>query len=281
MHFSIQHTTTYRYSRPVQLLPHVLRLTPRAGGGVHPVRHAVQVHPRPAGTSESIDAEGNPVRLVWFTGETEQLAIVATADVRVRHQHAYDFIVTDDASLKLPASYEARADVLEPYRKMHYRGGPLATLARQLARGAKNETLPFLADTARHLSQFRTIVRDDGAPLPPKTTLAERKGACRDLAVLFIELCRYHGLAARFVSGYWRGAGTVAQRYLHAWSEVYLPGAGWVGYDPTTGLAVADEHVPLASARDPLLAAPVEGLFFGSGIDMRMSWNLRIETRAL
>jgi transglutaminase-like putative cysteine protease len=281
MHFAIQHTTTYRYTRPVHLLPHVLRLTPRAGAGVQPVRHAIQMHPQPAGVSEAMDAEGNAVRHVWFRGETEQLSIVSIADVRVRRRNPFDFVVTEDASLKLPAAYEKRPYALEPYRTARTRGGPVGHLARQLAREASEQTLPFLAEAARHLSQFKMVVRDEGPPLPPRTTLLQRKGACRDLAVLFNALCRCHGLAARFVSGYWRGNGSVARRHLHAWSEVYLPGAGWVGYDPATGLAVADEHVPLAAACEPSFAAPIEGTFAGNDAEAKMTWNLRIETRGL
>jgi transglutaminase-like putative cysteine protease len=228
-----------------------------------------------------MDAEGNPVRLAWFKGETEQLTVISSSEVRVRRRNPFDFIITEDEALKLPAAYEKRPEILEPYRKPQARGGPVVTLARQLARAAQEETLPFLADTAKHLSQFKMIVREDGPPLSARTTLTQRKGACRDLTVLFNELCRCQGLAARFVSGYWRGHGSVARRHLHAWSEVYLPGAGWVGYDPSTGMAVADDHVPLAAARDAKFTAPVEGLFAGNDAEARMTWNLRIETRTL
>ncbi len=108
---------------------------------------------------------------------------------------------------------------------------------------------------------------------------ARKEGSCRDLAVLFIETCRSVGIAARFVSGYhtvqpWQGA-----RQLHAWAEIFLPGAGWRGYDPSQGLAVADQHIAIAAGATPQLAAPVTGSFRGNGV--QSSFTAEIEIRAL
>ena len=93
--------------------------------------------------------------------------------------------------------------------------------------------------------------------------MEQRQGACRDFAVLFIDACRCVGLAARFVSGYQDAYRSMGKRDLHAWAEVYLPGAGWRGYDPTRGLAVADHHVAVAAAADPQNAAPVTATYRG------------------
>jgi transglutaminase-like putative cysteine protease len=107
------------------------------------------------------------------------------------------------------------------------------------------------------------VARREGTPNAPEVTLATREGSCRDLAVLFCAACRAVGVTARFVSGYEREASLQENGELHAWAEVYFHGGGWRGYDPSRGLAVADSHVAVAAAADPLLAAPVTGVYRG------------------
>ena len=94
--------------------------------------------------------------------------------------------------------------------------------------------------------------------------------------MLFIEMCRQLGLPARFVSGYVEGTDRQGDHHLHAWPEVYIPGGGWRGYDPTTGLAVADRHIPLASGAPPSTALPVDGTFRGTGATSIMTTELRV-----
>ena len=126
------------------------------------------------------------------------------------------------------------------------------------------------------MSALPARFRPTGAPQTPAETLARGRGACRDQTVLFVALCRAAGLAARFVSGYQdRSAMETDRRYLHAWPEVYLPGAGWYGYDPTRGTAVSNGHVALAAARDPAGTLPVEGSYFGTATS-RMEFALTI-----
>ena len=117
----------------------------------------------------------------------------------------------------------------------------------------------------RFIGNVRPVVRPHGAALSPEATWGERTGACRDLAPLFNEVCRLVGLPARFVSGYGY-SDFLDERHLHAWSEVYLPGAGWRGFDPTIGLAVADRHIAVAAARDPEDTAPTSGTYRGTGL---------------
>lgn len=117
---------------------------------------------------------------------------------------------------------------------------------------------------ARLHRQIRHEIRDSGQPPAPEITLRRGRGACRDLTVLFMAACRSQGLAARFVSGYQKGDGNRPRRYMHAWPEIYLPGGGWRGFDPTLGLAVADQHVAVAAAARPEAAAPLEGHFHGA-----------------
>ena len=124
----------------------------------------------------------------------------------------------------------------------------------------------------------RHMIREVGPPQPAESTLRDRAGSCRDLAVLFCAACRAVGLAARFVSGYERDASLQENGDLHAWAEVYLEGAGWRGYDPSRALAVAASHVAVAASSDPLLASPVSGTFRGSATaKMEFSISMQVE----
>lgn len=280
MHFEIEHITTYRYDIPVHLGPHILRLTPRADGNQWLIDYCCTVTPSPSLQSQALDAEGNLVTRLWFIGTTPDLRIASSARLVTLHDNPYDYIV-DAPATSLPLPYSGNeAALLAAYR---YPGNPapeITRLARQLAREADNDTLPFLGALNEHLhTQFRREIRVQGPPQRPELTLARRAGACRDLAVLFIAVCRTQGIAARFVSGYQAHAETRRKRrYLHAWPEVYIPGGGWRGYDPSHGTAVADAHVSVAASATAAGAMPVHGSFYGDGAHADMSFELSIRT---
>jgi transglutaminase-like putative cysteine protease len=156
---------------------------------------------------------------------------------------------------------------------------PARELAEQLREASRSEVIPFLTrltETIAH--RFKVVLREQGSPWPPATTIEQRQGACRDLAVLWVDVCRAVGLAARFVSGYHAGYGEQDHRYLHAWGEVYLPGAGWRGFDPTNGLAVSDRHVAVAAAADPQHAAPVTATYRGNNVEAELTTDVLVET---
>jgi transglutaminase-like putative cysteine protease len=139
--------------------------------------------------------------------------------------------------------------------------------------------VPFLSALSRRIAErCRPAIRLQGDPQPPAFTLREGTGACRDLSVLFIDACRAVGLAARFVSGYYGGPSAADRRYLHAWAEVFLPGAGWRGFDPLQGLAVADRHVAVAAGAQPRDAAPITGTLGGGDTPADLEVDLKIES---
>ena len=150
--------------------------------------------------------------------------------------------------------------------------------AAELAAAVDQNTTAFLMQLADRIHHdFQHVGRFEGEPMAPEETLAGRSGACRDTAMLFVAACRSQGLAARFVSGYSiHHPPEVTEHELHAWAEVYLPGAGWRGYDPSLGLAVADGHMVLATAPDHRLAAPVTGTYRGTGVTSTMTYALSV-----
>jgi transglutaminase-like putative cysteine protease len=158
--------------------------------------------------------------------------------------------------------------------------GPVAEFAATIAAGVNGQILPFLSELSRRIHQEIDMpIREVGQPLPAEQTLREKRGACRDASVLFMECCRSQGIAARFVSGYQEGDNEAERRYMHAWAEVYLPGGGWRGYDPTHGLAIADRHIAVAASARPEMAAPTRGTFRGTGAASRMHTDLKIHTK--
>jgi len=261
MRFRVRHLTRYRYDAPVALGPHVLRLTPRAGTGL---THDLRVSPEPWSRTDETDAHGNRITRVAFDGETRELTI--------------DSRFTLDTRGALAPLSAASDRYLQP--------GPADPAVAAFADRLRAEAGPDLAAFAKRLTTtlFETIdhdIRDAGAARPPGETLALGHGACRDIAVLFVDTCRIAGLPARFVSGYQATSSRpTPRRYLHAWPEVLLPGRGWQGYDPTRGIAVSETHVALAAAPDQAGTMPVEGSYFGAPVGSSLEFDLEIEARA-
>jgi len=201
--------------------------------------------------------------------------------VETLRNNPFDWIVTHGPAMSLPVSYpEAEQRSLAGSRDATDVPPPVAAWAAERARevdGRVTDFLMHLADTIHH--GFQHVGRLEGEALPPATTLAERRGACRDTALLYVAACRSLGLAARFVSGYsMHHPPEVTEHELHAWAEVYVPGGGWRGYDPSLGLAVADGHVVLAASPDPRLAAPFSGHYRGTGVGSRMTYAVNLRT---
>jgi len=284
--FQVHHVTVYTYSRAVRLGPHWLRLRPRGDDAGRLLSFDLDIDPAPAGCSTCLDAEGNLATRVWFDGEATSLRVTSRFEVRTGRPDAYDY-------LPEPIPWDAPYDAALRRRLLPWiEPGHLATEVRafgdELRAGAEDgHQFVRLLNEWLHRELSREI-RDTGAAHAPETTLRLKRGACRDLAVLFVAVCRSQGLAARFVSGYQASPEQLTgakpapadarkwPRYMHAWPEVYLPGGGWRGFDPTRGLAVADSHVALAAAARAEDAAPVDGHFFGEARS-RMSTTLRID----
>lgn len=264
MRISVAHSTIYRYSAPVFLEPHTVRLRPREDGSQRLLAYALDITPAPAGRTQSLDQDGNVITHVWFEGVTGELVVRSSFQVETLRENPFDFLLRD-SDRDVPVQYdEALRPALIPYLRADH-DPAVRELARQIAVDSDWQTLAFLSALNRKLFQTtRYVTRHDGPPYPPARTLAEHEGSCRDTAVLFCAACRAMGVAARFVSGYERDSALLDNGDLHAWAEVYLQGGGWRGYDPSRGLAVGASHVPVAAAADASLAAPVSGTYRGA-----------------
>jgi transglutaminase-like putative cysteine protease len=247
----------------VYLEPLTVRLRPRPDLGQRPIRFRLDIEPTPAGRIDFEDVYGNLSTEVWFNDAATFLELTSASLTETLRPNPFDYMLFDRHLLDLPMAYpEDVADNLRPY--LHAGETPdVASFARDIL--ATSQGAPaFLLDLSLRIAQsIEQAVREAGAPQHPERTLSLQRGACRDLAVLFIAACRSIGIAARFVSGYVESL-SEAPNYLHAWAEVYLHGVGWRGYDPSQGLAVADRHVAVAAGPSPAATAPTRGSFRGS-----------------
>jgi transglutaminase-like putative cysteine protease len=280
MILKITHTTTYSYSRPVLLDPQVIRLRPRCDGSQRLIRFAQQIRPEPVGASDFSDLDGNAATAVWFDAPVETMTVTMDSQVETLRSNPYHFIVTESSLLGLPVRYSDELEMsLAGYCRPQNANSPVAELADLVAQECGGRTVEFLAQLARRIQALcQSITREEGPPRDPEQTLHLRAGSCRDLAVVYMEACRSMGLAARFASGYmFSPNGSPHRRALHAWAEVYLPGGGWRGFDPTLGMAVADQHVPLAASPLPSGAAPITGSYWGRDVTTSMKAHVHVE----
>jgi transglutaminase-like putative cysteine protease len=279
MLFTIRHKTHYRYSRPVQFDPHRLRFHPRDDGAQQVISHQLSIKPTPLGRNDHLDLEGNRVSQIWFGEEVDYFDIEVAMQVETLRRSAFDFILAPEAAV-LPINHEHDVICARAYLERIEPDDAVTAFAAELSLAVNRDTLRFLKDLNRQLfAEYSHVHRDTGAPQSPALTLQSRRGACRDLAVLFVDCCRSEGIAARFASGYQKGDVQSERRHLHAWPEVYLPGAGWRGFDPTHGEAISDTHVTIAAAAHPRDTMPVSGSFSGEGSTSTLNYTVEIEVR--
>lgn len=289
MLLSIAHTTSYFYRQPVRFGPHRLLVRAIEGHDVQIRQSGLRIAP-----NHKIrwwrDIFGNSVALVEFPEPARQLEFHSTLTVEQFNTNPFDFSLEPYART-LPFQYETgEVPDLAPCRQLAHpqETGAVAQWIRPfLGTNGTAGTLEFFTALTRCVPLFFQYTRrEEPGVQSPGTTLNKRSGSCRDFALLLMEAARQMGVAARFVSGYLcRGEnqesyGAVADA-THAWAELYLPGAGWKGFDPTIGALAADLHVRTAVAREPEQAMPISGSFVGTSLDyLRMEVTVVAHTVA-
>ncbi len=275
----IEHSIAYRYDRPIFLEPVELRLRPLCNCAQRLDRFDLHVCPQPQGITQSVDFDGTCLSLCWFNGLHEELHVHAESVVETLRTDPFDFIFHPLEYTSLPFAWHPQQnDIVEPYLCRSTTDKMLRDFAEGIRAESGSNTVAFLCLLARRIAEsFAKIVRKDGAPWEPEKTLKQRRGSCRDLTLLFIECCKTWGIPARFVSGYQQAVGTDEKPELHAWAEVYLPGGGWRGFDPSSGIAVVDQHIALAASAIPSGAAPITGAFRGQS-RVKMHYEIKLST---
>lgn len=269
---SIHHLTHYKYDRPVTLGPQVIRLRPAPHSRTRVVSHSLKVTPANHFVNYQQDLYGNWLARYVFPDPVTELRIEVdlTADMTV--YNPFDFFVESSAEV-WPFDYPADiADDLVIYRTVDAAGPLLQEYLSRIAR-EDQRSIDFVVGLNAQLSRdIGYVIRMEPGVQTPEETLGLAKGSCRDTSWLLVHILRHLGFAARFVSGYLiqlkpdlvaiDGPAGTAHDFtdLHAWCEVYLPGAGWIGLDPTSGLLTGESHIPLAATPHYSNAAPISGM---------------------
>lgn len=277
---NISHITEYRFATPVTLLLHRLLLRPRESHNVRIESSILDIFPGHV-LQWKRDVLDNSVALVSFTEVSDRLRIASNVVIQHYEDNPFDFLV-DDYAVNHPFDYaEAEQTELVPFLQSVYPSDREAVRHWLNGLGLQRpmETFTLLDRLNRRIAdQFFYRMREEEGVQPPTQTLACNSGSCRDFATLFMEACRCLGLASRFVSGYLFTADTdTGNASTHAWAEVYLPGAGWKGFDPTSGEVVGNRHIATAVARHPEAVPPVGGSFIGpSGVYPMLNVAVRV-----
>lgn len=265
--YKIVHRTYYNFSGSVWLEPHTLRLRPREGHELRIESSTLEISP-PATLRWCRDVEDNSVAIATFAAPADKLSIASEVVIQQYNQAPLDFLLADYAT-DYPFVYTPEDwVVLAPYTIATE--SPVSQLLTEwvasLWQPAEQlQTYSLLQRLCVHIHQTLAYqVREEPGVQTAVDTLARGTGSCRDFANLFMAAARHLGLAARFVSGYLHAPPSVLNYgATHAWAEVYLPGAGWKGFDPTLGRIAGTDHITVAVARLPESVPPVAGSFVG------------------
>ncbi|TFZ05791.1 transglutaminase family protein [Ramlibacter henchirensis] len=272
IHAALNHVTRYKYDRPVRLGPQVVRLRPAPHSRSNVLSYSLRVEPAQHFINWQQDPFANYQARLVFPEPATEFTVTVDLVVEMAVYNPFDFFLEPSAD-KFPFKYEKTvADELAPYLACE----PLTPLVRRYLDKidrTPRTTIDFLVELNQQVQKdVRYLIRMEPGVQSPEQTLANASGSCRDSGWLLVQLMRNLGLAARFVSGYLiqltpdvkalEGPSGTAVDFtdLHAWCEVYLPGAGWIGLDPTSGLLAGEGHIPLACTPQPSGAAPIEGL---------------------
>jgi len=287
IHVALHHLTRYRYDRPVMLSPQVVRLRPAPHARTPVHAYSLKVAPEKHFVNWQQDPQANWLARFVFPEKTRELRVEVDLVAEMSVINPFDFFL-EPAAENFPFAYDdAQLYELNSYlRKL-----PLTPLFKAYLDEIPREprrTVDFLMALNGQLAKdIRYLIRMEPGVQSPEETLALASGSCRDSGWLLVQLLRHLGIAARFVSGYLiqlkadqrsldGPSGTeVDFTDLHAWCEAYLPGAGWVGLDPTSGLMAGEGHIPLACTPEPSSAAPVSGLT--EKCEVEFSHEMRIE----
>ncbi|MFC0409820.1 transglutaminase family protein [Roseomonas elaeocarpi] len=274
---ALSHRTLYQYARPVSLGPQTVRLRPAPHARTAVLGYSLMVSPHPRSIHWLRDPAGNALARVLMGHPVDSFGLTVDLSLDLTPFNPFDFFLEPEAArwpFRYPAMLEA---MLAPYRQDGPPSPAVAALLLEFGRGASGTVEVLVAANTLVNRRVAYIQRAEPGIWSPEETLEAEQGSCRDSAWLMVGLLRALGFAARFCSGYLvqladENGGDRAD--LHAWAEAWLPGAGWIGLDATSGLLTAEGHVPLAAAPAPDAAMAVTGWL--EPVESRFSFEMEV-----
>lgn len=259
----IVHHTQYNFSKPVQASPHIIRLNPTLNYKNKILEHSLQVFPEVFHQNNHLDVYGNPISRLVFLSKIEFLTVEVKMKVEVQDINPFDFFLSlaiENYPFKYPNSVQS---YLQSYLEV-VDDEVIEHWLKSKNPPKQHKTLDYVTSLNKLVHQhLNYTVRLEPGVYSPKETIEKGGGSCRDYSWLLVNMYRMHGIAARFVSGYLIDLNFEVdnkdQLSLHAWVEVYLPGAGWLGLDPTSGLLVTAYYIPLCAVPHYKDAAAISG----------------------
>lgn len=278
MQIKIVHETEYSFTKEVFLEPHYLRFKPKNMPFLVMESYELQLSITPSGISEQLDAEGNVVHFCWFNGMHKNICIKSVALMKITPFKPFNFLVYPANCNQIPFEYPKRLlPMLSNDMVTTKISSSLLDYGQYILKTVESNTISFLSHLTIQIHQdFVLEIREVGVPFHPNQTFEGKTGSCRDLSWMQIQLLRNLGLAARFVSGYYFVDVEDPKYELHGWVEVFIPGAGWIGFDPSNGIATANMHIPVCSSAHYENTMPVSGSVRGDA-HAQLETSLKIE----
>ncbi len=287
LHAALTHRTVYNYDRLVGLAPHTIRLRPAPHCRTPILSYSLTIEPADHFINWQQDPFGNFLARIVVPEKTTRFSVTVDVVADLAVINPFDFFVEESAQ-EWPFNYDLElAAELKPYLEPSAGGRALDVYMSKLDRTTTGTSLDYICDLNRKLStEIKYLIRMEPGVQTPDETLELGSGSCRDTGWLFVQILRRLGLAARFVSGYLiqlkpdvkalDGPSGTDKDFtdLHAWAEVYLPGAGWIGLDPTSGLVAGEGHIPLAATPSPSSAAPISGAHDEAEVSFDFAMNV-------
>ena len=281
---ALHHFTRYKYERPVSLGPQTIQLRPAPYGRTPILSYSLAVRPADHILHWQFDPLNNHLARVIFPSKTDELAVSVDLVADLTAYNPFSFYIEPGFD-RYPFTYPAEiANNLEPYRAVQ----PAGPLTKKFLTGLAGQSLPtvelVVGLNMRVRDEVGYVTRLEHGVQSCEETLRKRTGSCRDSAWLLVQVFRHLGIAARFVSGYLvqmkaedgsSDGPTKDSADLHAWTEVFLPGAGWIGLDPTSGLLTAEGHIPLVCTPDVGQAAPIGGTVEPANVEFSFEMSIR------
>ena len=277
----IIHKLAYTYESNVSLNSHLICLKPRSNCFQKLYKFEIKILPDSHSIFPLISANGDDIYKVSFTEPTKSLIIRAESEIEIKN-HPDIYQLKNEHDLSLPLHIDSINSSLNGFVQGWFANGqhdPAAIkIAQEALGGIENNVLEFLYRLIELIKErVKYTPRHLGPAWPSGRTLSERVGSCRDLAILLMETCRSVGIPSRFVSGYQFMDQTPEKYELHAWTEIFIPGFGWRGFDPSGCGLINNKYIALASASNSDFVAPVRGSFVGiPNLKSELEWDIQI-----